>query len=93
MTSLAPPSDLASAGAHPGSGVGALALSLAALLVLAGLAQRAPELSRDEPARPGRYRELARSLLELEPAARVPVRWTAGLLGLYTVSLSLLELF
>ena len=93
LTELAPPSDIASSGLHPGGGVVALALSIGALAVLARIAPDAAAIARDDETRSESYRELARSLLELEPAVRIPVRWAAGLLGLYTVSLTILEVF
>jgi hypothetical protein len=64
---LAPPADLISANAHPGDGVPALLLALAAALTLLRVAPSRPPLAS--------------------------AYWATGLVGLYTISLTLLELF
>ncbi len=91
VTRLAPPAELTSANLHPGDGVPALLLALAAGVTLLRFA---PLAALKRPgARSEEYGELASSLERLEQATRRPARWIAGLVGLYALSLALLELF
>jgi uncharacterized membrane protein len=92
LAKLAPPRELTSASIHPGDGVAALILTLAAGLVLVWIGRTPIEAGDDAP-RSEQYRDLARSLRELVETTRIPALWTSGLLALYTVSLGLLELF